>query len=38
MADQELDRSGVPVEGTVEGQPSITPPGEFDNEKGVQSI
>lgn len=36
--DQETDRSGVPVEGEVEGQPSLIPPGEFDSETGVQSI
>lgn len=38
MEEEKIDRSGVPNEGEVEGQPSAVPPGEFDNEKGVFSI
>lgn len=34
----ENDRSGVPLEGEVEGSPSKVPPGEFDSEIGVFSI
>ncbi len=34
----ERDKSGVPLEGEVEGQPSETPPGEFDAETGVYAI
>lgn len=42
MADEkEVDRSGIQKTekgGEVEGQPSKTPPGEFDNEKGAYAI
>ena len=34
----EIDKSGVPTEGEVEGKPSSIPPGEYDNEEGVYSI
>jgi hypothetical protein len=36
MAD--VDRSGVEEEGEVEGHPSKTPPGEYENEEGVYAI
>lgn len=32
------DNSGVPLEGEVEGQPSKTAPGEWDEEKGIYAI
>ncbi len=41
MEDQELDdldRSGVGKEGEVEGQPSKTLPGEWDEEHGVFAV
>jgi hypothetical protein len=42
-AEQEVDRSGIPETpagegGTVEGEPSNTPSGEFDNEKGAYAV
>lgn len=38
MPEKEVDRSGVPTEGEIEGHPSKVPPGEFDNEEGVYSV
>ncbi len=34
----ETDRSGVPLEGEVEGKPSKIPPGEWDDSEGVYAV
>lgn len=34
----ERDKSGVPLEGEIEGQPSKVPPGEFEPTEGVYSM